>query len=41
MYVCMYVLLMFDVVYVHAFVFVRGSFMHSHPVSNLLLDMNT
>ena len=37
----MYVLLLFDVVYVPAFVFVGGCFMHGHPVNNLLLDMKT
>ena len=40
-YIFMNVLKLCDVVYVLAFVFVRGCFMHGHPVNNLLLDMKT
>ena len=40
-YIYMNVLKLCDVVYVLAFVFVRGCFMHGHPVNNLLLDMKT
>lgn len=41
MYVMCVMYVLYCVVLCYAFVFVGGSFMHSHPVSNLLLDMNT